>query len=80
MKSYLIQFNSHLNSDQNEKSFRFLVDANDKSEWMWKFYFKYVINMFFGSYVVGGVTSVLVCYYQFGRFDHERVYVPYSFM
>lgn len=59
--------------------FPFLVEANEKSEWTWMFYFKYVFNIIFGSYIFGGIASVLYCFYEHGKFDYEHAYVPYSF-
>lgn len=70
----------YLNTDKYDDSFRLLAQSNEKSEWTWKFYFKWVYSMFCGSYIFASVTSVLSCLYKYGKFDHKQLYVPYSLM
>lgn len=66
------------NSSKNEKSFEFLVAANDQSEWMWRIYFKCMICAFIATAGMG-CASVMFCSIVKDEFDvnhlHHKVRV-----
>lgn len=75
-KIYLKKWNFYLNLDKNKASFQFLEQANNTSEMLCKFFFKYfglcVITVSFG---IDGV-SILYSFYEFDNFNPD--YICYS--
>lgn len=64
--------------DSTEMSFRFLGEANNKSEWLWQIYLKLgmggaVVNMFISS-----IASIIYCYHKYGVFNANHLYKPYK--
>lgn len=61
------------NSSKNEKSFEFLVAANDQSEWMWRIYFKCMICAFIATAGMG-CASVMFCSIVKDEFDVNHLH------
>lgn len=62
-----------------ESGFEFVVQANEKSEYMWSMYLKYVVVLYFGNMTMTGVTSVLFGYFLQGQFDVNLAFHPFQF-
>lgn len=56
------------------------MEANDKSEYAWQIYFKYIVGGFVVNTLFTSAQSVIMCYKEIGEFDRDLVFVPYSFM
>lgn len=69
-----------LKLDQNEDSFAFLIEANNKSEWLWSVYFKYLMGGFFANMMVAAIISGALCYILSGHLDVDILYHPYKLM
>lgn len=65
------------NLDENEDSFKFLVEANEKSEWLWQFYFKFMIITCSNTAFLSAL-SAFTCYFKYGKFDGQFLYHPYK--
>lgn len=63
--------------DANEDSFNFLMQANEKSEWLWKFYFKFMIITCSNTAFLSAL-SAFTCYFKYGKFDEKFLYHPYK--
>lgn len=68
-----------LNLDKNADSFRFLAQANNVSEWMWKIYFWCMICIFFGTLTIY-MSFVLYCWLTHGRIIIDHLYRPFKVM
>lgn len=68
-----------MNLVKDDDSLSFLVQANDKSEWPWQIYFKFVISVIF-TITTLSIASVLICWLWNGYFDVTLVYHPSRFM
>lgn len=64
--------------DENDKSFRFLMEASNQSEWIWRIYVKYWIGGFLLNLVSLTMTSLLVCWTTGQAFDVNKLYHPYK--
>lgn len=62
--------------DRNADSFRYLAQANNKSEWLWKLFFKFVF-VFALTIAILSAASVSVCLIINGNFDSNRLFHPY---
>lgn len=56
--------------------FTFLVQINEKSEWIWSFYFKYVMAGTLASTSMMSAISMYFCWMQNGRIDTEYLFHP----
>lgn len=65
-------------TDKNEVALRYLGEANESSEWMWTFYFKYTAALL-GGMTATSLLSVLYCYLTQGHFDVNHFYRPGNF-
>ncbi|XP_055305850.1 odorant receptor 4-like [Sitodiplosis mosellana] len=61
----------------NEDTFRYLAEANNKSEWLWKFYFKYLLGGFLSCNVFSTIALAIVCWLTFGKLDTDYLHIPY---
>lgn len=64
-------------TDKNEDSFRFLVEANKTSDWLWKIYFRCTFMSLINTYIMT-IFAILLCWLEFGRFEAEYLYHPYK--
>lgn len=69
---------AHLATD--EKSYRFLALASNKSNKYWQYYFKYVLSGFAMSSVTMSTASVWFCWLLNGQFDVKYLYHPHKLM
>lgn len=70
----------YLFADKNDQSFRYLAQANNKSEWMWTFYMKYVIVGFMICNINTAMTSMMISWLHNGNIDIDHLYYPYKVM
>lgn len=63
--------------DENDDSFKFLVETNNKCEFMWRFYFKFIVGGFAVITVIVATLSTLFCFWFNGDFDPRYVYHPF---
>ncbi|XP_055309901.1 odorant receptor 47a-like [Sitodiplosis mosellana] len=63
----------------NAEAFQFIKLANDKSEWLWKLYFKYAMGYnAVGAAVVGSVLSTVMCLIFRKRFQRDILYLQFK--
>lgn len=83
IKWYFCPFDDNNNSfqfvDKMDSGFEFVVQANEKSEFMWSMYLKYVVVLYFFNMTVTGVTSVLLGYFLQGHFVVSLAFHPFQF-
>lgn len=72
-----IQILNNTNSDENDDTFQFLVETNETCEWIWKFYFKFVICGFAVCTLIVSSLSFLFCLLINDHFDSRYVYHPF---
>lgn len=65
-------------TDKDEGSFRFLARANNKCEWIWRLYFERILGVLGLNHLFASVISVLLCYYNYGKFDRNHLYLPFN--
>lgn len=77
-----MKYISPTNSGTGEMLSRFLAHTNSKCEWLWKFYFKYVMAGYCGSLAVGvaSVGSILFCLIFIGHIENDYLFSPYRLM
>lgn len=62
----------------NDDQFSMLLSkANDKIEWIWKIYLKFVFEIIPSNMCVLSVTSILLSYFISGHFDVKYTYHPF---
>lgn len=66
--------------DKNNESFRFLTHANDKSEWTWHIYLKYILTNFVIGTLMTAFVSVVLSWFIKGQFNTKFVYRANKFM
>lgn len=66
--------------DTDEDAYRLLAQTNHKCEWLWKFYFKYVMGGYCGNLLLASVCSVLFCLIFIGSIDRDFLFMPYRLM
>lgn len=77
----LLQFTNYifwLQSDENTNSFRFLVRANNQSEWIWQIYLKYAMGGFIVTSIFMVVFSVEYSIIVYDHFDVHEVFHVYK--
>lgn len=67
-------------SDENDASFRFLAEANKKSEWIWQFFLKFVLVGCLVNETAMTLGSVLICLHLKGEIDVDSLYAPIKVM
>lgn len=72
-----IEFNQF--TDENEGEFRYLARANNTSEWMGKFYMKYVAVILCGAAAISLLSVAYGCLSQ-GNFNADHFYRPARFV
>lgn len=65
-------------ADENEVASRYLVRANNLSEWLWTIFFKYM-KFWVSCLVATSLVSVLYCYLTRGNFNANHYYRPAKF-
>lgn len=75
--SYEIIQMKFLYLDAGEESQKFLMKANDKSEWIWRSYFKLMIYALISIPIVSA-GSVLISYMLRGTYDNNYLYHPFK--
>lgn len=55
------------------------MQANDKSEWMWSIYLKFVVVLYFVNMMMTGVVSVLFGFFMHGHFVVTLAFHPFQF-
>lgn len=88
MLTFLLKFHiffqffrySSENSDADESLFRFLAQTNTRCEWLWSFFFKYVMAGYCGSLAVASVGSILFCFIFIGQVESDYLFSPYRLM
>lgn len=71
---FYYNFEKSFKLGENEDSFCYLIRANNKSEWIWKIFFKYILAGFAISTVTVCTGSMIICYLAKGHFDSKSVY------
>lgn len=73
------QFESWLfySIDAREDWFKFLLNADNKSKWMWMIYLKFVVGGFLISTVAASMMSVLFQWKMHGNVDLKYLFHPY---
>lgn len=64
--------------DKDHESFEYLVEANNKGEWMWKLMFKYAMGGFIIITATASALSLLFCFSMNGHFNENDVYYTYK--
>lgn len=64
-----------VDSDAKKESFDHLVQAHNKSEQLWQFYFKLMLGVLIMLSITSG-ASVIHCWIINGRFDENSVFRP----
>ena len=77
---FIYDFSIFLNSDQAEDSFRYLEQANNKSEWLCRAFFIYIVVGFAVSTAATSFFSVVVCFLINERFEAKSVQHPFKLM
>ncbi|XP_031632738.1 odorant receptor 67a-like [Contarinia nasturtii] len=67
-------------TDKDEDSFQFLERANDKCEWLLKFYFTRVFSIQWFFHLLTGIGSLLFCMYLDGELNRDHLYEPFHFV
>lgn len=62
----------------NDDSFRYLAQANNKSEWIWILFFKYLKFGYFICNVITALSSMLLCWLMHGEIITNHLYQPYK--
>lgn len=62
-----------------ENGFECVIQANDKSEWMWSMYLRYIVVLYFFNMLMTGVASVLFGYFMQGHFAVSLAFHPFKF-
>lgn len=65
--------------DQTMDSYEYLVRANETSEWLWQFYFKFMLCGV-SSTIVLMTFSIYMCWLRYGTFDATYLYHPFKVM
>lgn len=69
----------HVNLDAKENLFRFLAKANNKSQWIWSIYSKFVMASIM-NLVTMCSASAIVCWMNYKMFVPKCIYRPYRTM
>lgn len=64
---------------RKEESFKYLAEANEKSDWIWKIYAKCMIGTFLNVALMS-ILSVVACLVMNGRFDTKYLFHPFKIM
>lgn len=75
-----IKYTLFSNLDADLDSFHFFEHANNISEHIWIFFFKYIFAAYTGNLVIGSIFSVLLSFYFHGQFQRESLYVPFDYL
>ncbi|XP_031638775.1 uncharacterized protein LOC116350919 [Contarinia nasturtii] len=67
-------------ANKHEDSFQFLEQVNNKCEWIWKFYLKWVVTSATVSFPINGIASIIFCYYLHGELNRDHLYIPFYFV
>lgn len=73
----IIWFYIQTNTGENDESYRFLAQANAKSEKIWEAYFKYGVNGMFGSIIFQSLGTLMLYYVLKGSVVKEKLYRTY---
>lgn len=65
-------------SDENQNHFRYLAAANEKSEWVWSFFFKFAVFGYLVNNVSMCAVPAFLCYWRGQSFDVEYLYHPFK--
>lgn len=80
-KTYFRTFSISIsNVDKDEDFFSILEQTNNKCEWMWKIYFKWIATGNTVSYPLNAVISILFSLYFSGSIKKENLYVPFDYV
>lgn len=67
-----------MNDDKaNDQFATLLTKANDKIEWIWKIYLKFVFEIIPSNMCALSITSILLGYFISGHFDIKYTYHPF---
>lgn len=66
--------------DKNKDPKKYLEAANEKSEKIWNFYFKFVMPGYFVNMICASTASVFLGFYMNGYFDKNIAFLPYYFV
>lgn len=66
-----------MNDESDDQFLMFLTKANDKIEWIWKMYLKFVFEIIPVNMCVLSVTSILFSFFISGHFDIKYTYHPF---
>lgn len=72
--NFLALFLCH--TDEHDDSFRYLARANNRSEYIWKMYFKYVIPANACLLAIPSICSALFCYIINGKLIVDHLFIP----
>lgn len=62
-----------------KSGFEFVMQANEKSEFMWSMYLRYAVVLYFVNMTMTGVISVLFVYVLQGHFAVSLAFHPFRF-
>lgn len=60
-------------------SYEYLLQANETSEWLWRFYFTFMVCGV-SSTIVFMTSSIYMCWFRYGTFDARYLYHPFKVM
>lgn len=63
--------------DAKEDSYLYLLEANDKSNRMWGYYFKFMLATASNTAILA-TLSAISCYSTYGKLDEKFLYHPYK--
>lgn len=66
--------------DENEASYSYLIDANNKSEWLWNFYIKFGLGGFAANFMTSAISSIIFSWYTLKTIAVDRLFHPYSYL
>lgn len=64
----------------DDESFTILMQANNRSNWLWQTYRRYVLGGMVVGFVSLSVFSVLFCWIAYGEFEGEHAFHAYKML
>lgn len=65
-----------MNSGAKDKTLTLLTQTNEKCEWLWEIYFKFVIVGSVFTFIFATCGSILFSWIINGHYDHNYVFHP----
>lgn len=64
--------------DKNKKHFHYLMAANNQTEWLWSFFFKFAVFGYLLNNVSMCAVPAFLCYWRGQSFDTNLLYHPFK--